>query len=617
VLLLEIAAQGIKGVAPGGGRLALRPGYDVVASDGAALRRLIEALLWPGPRDGDEVPRAAPGPGGGPARAGVTLVGNDQVTYRVVRDFAAGCQLHRFDAERRSFTPVSSDLAEIGAFLTGTAGVPTRARFQALLRLTAAELPSKSAPAGLGGLSSAPLPARRAASPADAQRRLGELRVELERARRAEKLQYRLDGLQSRLFKLEEGLRVGARLREEMNVAEAALSSLAPVDAAAGRLGDAAARAAAFARSTAKRDETLARVGEEREAAEQLEGQGAPPPFWMSPGFLGGAGAGLALLVVGVVGAAQHSSLRYLALLDIPAFGAAAWVALRQVEELEARSRVGRRRKMLEERERKAVEQWERETGDLRAACKELELAGVPELLEAVGKLGAVRQARDDLRARLDAWEAQPETRSGQDDRAAVEAELREVEAALSAEAGGYVRDPRSIEAEIARLEQEASAPPEPVEAAPVTAPAPSALDPLRALLERAGAELSQSPTAVARGLQARAAPFLSGLSAQRLGALQVDDRGNLLAGPAGRPQPVLGMPAADRDLVFLALRLALLEQALVGGRAVAVAEDAFAALPEAARRLAGRMLKQVARAGQLLHATRDAAFREAADHSA
>jgi hypothetical protein len=84
-----------------------------------------------------------------------------------------------------------------------------------------------------------------------------------------------------------------------------------------------------------------------------------------------------------------------------------------------------------------------------------------------------------------------------------------------------------------------------------------------------------------------------------------------------GRPQPALGLPPADRDLCFLALRIALLEQALAGGRAVAVVEDAFASLPEGARRLAARLLKQAARAGQLLHATRDVAFREAADHAA
>ena len=44
MLLLEIAAQGVKGVAPAGGRITLRPGYNVVEADGLALRRLIEAL---------------------------------------------------------------------------------------------------------------------------------------------------------------------------------------------------------------------------------------------------------------------------------------------------------------------------------------------------------------------------------------------------------------------------------------------------------------------------------------------------------------------------------------------------------------------------------------------
>jgi hypothetical protein len=48
----------------------------------------------------------------------------------------------------------------------------------------------------------------------------------------------------------------------------------------------------------------------------------------------------------------------------------------------------------------------------------------------------------------------------------------------------------------------------------------------------------------------------------------------------------------------------------------VALADDAFAGLPEAARRIAARLLKQAARPGQLVHATRDPIFREAADHA-
>ncbi|HET9554095.1 MAG TPA: hypothetical protein VFP50_14095, partial [Anaeromyxobacteraceae bacterium] len=128
MLLLEFAAQGVRGVSPTGGRAALRPGYNVVAADGAALRRLLEALLHPDPRDGESLPRAAAGPGGASVRAGLTLVGNDRVTYRLVRDFAAGCQLHRFDAEKRSFALVSQDLAEIGEVLQATIGVPPAPR---------------------------------------------------------------------------------------------------------------------------------------------------------------------------------------------------------------------------------------------------------------------------------------------------------------------------------------------------------------------------------------------------------------------------------------------------------------------------------------------------------
>jgi hypothetical protein len=76
-------------------------------------------------------------------------------------------------------------------------------------------------------------------------------------------------------------------------------------------------------------------------------------------------------------------------------------------------------------------------------------------------------------------------------------------------------------------------------------------------------------------------------------------------------------LPPADRDVVFLALKLALLEQALATGRQVALVDDAFAALSDGGRRFAAKLLKQVARAGQVIHATVDPAFKEAADHSA
>ena len=69
---------------------------------------------------------------------------------------------------------------------------------------------------------------RRPLAGAEAEKRLAELRAELARSERAEKLQYQLDGLQSRLFKAEEALRECARLRDEAQGAETVLAAAGP-----------------------------------------------------------------------------------------------------------------------------------------------------------------------------------------------------------------------------------------------------------------------------------------------------------------------------------------------------------------------------------------------------
>jgi len=612
VLLLEIAAQGVKGVLPAGGSARLRPGYNVVACDGAALRRLLEALFSPGPRDAEALRGAG---GTGAVRAGLTLAGDDGVTYRLVRDFAAGAQLHRFDPQKRAFALVSQDAAEIARHLQQTIGIPGSAR-RALLSLSAAELPSRR---GVGGAAAAALaPPRRALSPARAQQRAAELRAELDRARKAEKLQYSLDGLQSRLFKLEEALKDGARIREAEEAANAALDALAPVAAVADELGDVDAKLAAHRKADAKRDEALAKIEAERTALDEADGRGPPLPFWRDASFWAGAGGGAAALAVALAAAGKAMGLRYVALLDIPAFGWAAWVALGWVSAREEHGRLGRRRKIVEDHERKVLEGFERESADVRAALKALGAAGVPEMQEALNRLSDARTAAAGARERRAELEARPETRSAQEEKARVEAELRDAEAGLATETGGYVRDPRSVEAELQRLESEAASPgPEPALAAPAPAPAPAAADPFRELMQGAAKELGGSPAAAARSLQGKASQVLQALSGNRITGLGVDDRGNLAIEAGGRSSPAASLPPADRDLAFLALKLAVIERALAAGKLVALADDAFAGLPEGARRLAGRILKQLARPGQLVHATADVAFRESADHVA
>jgi hypothetical protein len=152
---------------------------------------------------------------------------------------------------------------------------------------------------------------------------------------------------------------------------------------------------------------------------------------------------------------------------------------------------------------------------------------------------------------------------------------------------------------------------------APARPPAASGGEPLRGLLERAAAELGGSPASVARQLSTKASQAVAAFTLNRLTAVSGDDRGNVQVVSGGRPVPAVTLPPAERDLVFLALKLALLEQGVAAGKTVAILEDAFAGLSDGVRRTAGRMLKALARPGQVIHATTDPAFREAADHQA
>jgi hypothetical protein len=616
VIFLEFAAQGVRGVAPAGGRATLRPGYNVVSADGPVLRRLLEALLYPSPKDAEGPLRAGTQPGAAPVRAGLTLAGDDRVTYRLVRDFAASCQLHRFDAEKRSFALVSQDLAEIGASLRRTAGVPGAARFGALLTIAAADLPSRQGGAP-GGLPAAESAQRTTLPPEQAKRRLVQLRAELTKARAAEKLQYQLDGLQAKLFKLEEALKGGARVREGLEKAEAARGELEGTAQAAAGLGDAEAKLAAYERVAGRRDEALAKAGRERATLDDAEATGAPLPFWQDLRFWAGAGGGLLLAVVAAFGAAARMEIRYLSVPAIAAYGVGAWFALRWVGSVEVWDRVARRRRALDDWERKMNDQFERDGAEVHAVMKALGITRAPELKEAVVRVADADKVVAEWRRRLAEWEGSPEAQEALREKAALAEQAADAEAKLAADVGGFVRDVRSVEAELQRVEVDAAAPPEPA-AAPIPAsPQRPAADPFRTVFERAAAELGGSPVAAARAVAAKASQHLAGLSFQRLSAIQPDDRGNLAVATGGRATQVSTLPPADRDLVWLSVKLAFLERALAEGKSVAVADDAFAGLAESGRRFAARLLKQLARPGQIVHATADPAFREAADHVA
>jgi hypothetical protein len=602
VILLELASQGIRGAVSGSGRATFRPGYVVVPAGGDAFCATVAGLLWSEAADAEAL-RAAPGM---PVRAGATFTARDRTLYRLVTDFCGEFQLQRYDSAARTFSPEASGRAAVQSWIAAQTGLTSRDAFEDLLCLSAAHLPSRSA-AVTRAAAPPPPPSR---EPERIRARLAELREDLRRSRQVDELQRSVDDLQTRVSQVDETLREGEQLRSDLDRAEERLRGLGPIATAAEELGDVEARLAAHERATARHAEAMARIAEDREDLEKHLRR--PPPLWKLPQLWAGVAAGAAALAAGL---ASTGALRYVALLDVPAFGWSAWTALRWVGGVEGAERAVRRTRIVDERERKVREQWEAESGPVNRALATASIVEVTDLRSALEAVAEARAAREAAAAALGEWQARPETLDAQGERARLHAELRKAEGALSELTTEFVRDVGTLDAEIARLEGELAAEEQPRRRGPGASGASE--DPIADLVRRVHGEIGPEDELGLANLEARASEILAVIAGRRLEGLWAHADGPVVVQPAGGKVRFRDLPPEARDLCWTALKLALLEHAVGRGRGFAVVDSALDPLPVVARRVAAHILKRSARSAQVLHATSDAVFREAADHAA
>jgi len=209
MVLLELAGQSVRGMSPAV-RAALKPGYLVLkppSGEPASLGALLTALFFADGRGGDSSFLA---PGQKAGKAGVTVLGNDQITYRVVRELGGPGALHKLDRATQKFALVTEDPAEIVQSLRASAGLPTRTSFEQLFTLSPAQLPSRRAakprPSGLiapkAQLTAAQGPSA-ASDVVGASAKLKELERELALSKQIDQVQFKLDGISSQVFELE------------------------------------------------------------------------------------------------------------------------------------------------------------------------------------------------------------------------------------------------------------------------------------------------------------------------------------------------------------------------------------------------------------------------------
>lgn len=624
---VEVAIQNVRGFSPAG-RFPLKTGYLILkppTADVLPLAGLSLSLLYSDGRGGDA---SFAGSSGRSGKAALTFVGQDGMTYRVLRELGGSGSLHRLNPTTSQPELMSSDTGEINQYLRGQAGLPPRTTFEQVYCLQLVMLPSrrprKSSPKAAAAKASGSTPSLATASAVQpaadipaAEAKVKALEKEVIVSREVDQLQFKVDELSSLIFEADSKLKGGEGLKTAIAEAEAAWRA-APTPESLGLPQDILSRVKRHPKAVARRDEALARLETDRDA-EEADAVVYVPPLTKNRYFWGGLGSGVLFLGVSVgLGFTVGPMWRYLALLNIPAFGTAALMALRYVDDLQKATRKGTKDNRKGAREKKILDEFELEDAPVRMAIKALNVETLDEIPPALERKDLLGIRLGELQTQLEEFEASPDFQDALRQAHDLRAEQETLNAELTAK-GTYVRDLREVERELGRLKESialAKAPPAPVVVGGVATAAP--VDPLEdpspLVLAQAADVLTSDLLSVQALLKDRCVQYLTALTDRRYQGVEWDRDGNAFALTANSRIPVGELPPKDLDLYYLALRLTVVEKTCARVKRPFLLDDVLTGVDEAKLPLVARMLKHLGTLTQVLHVTAHPGFAQMSD---
>jgi hypothetical protein len=525
--------------------------------------------------------------------------------------------LHRYVASTQQFDSVSADAAEIGQYVRSQIGVPARAVLEGVFTFTLNQLPTHRPRPKSAAPAAPPKPQLASAVPVEAAKdvaavraKIQELEKELQLSGEVDRLQSKLDEAASRVFELESQLKANDVLKEQLAEAQTSMAAT-PTPESLGLPPDIREKVERYPQMVAKRDEALAKLEEDSDesAPTYVEPLTRDWRFWVS------MVAGFGFLVAGAL---TSGATRYLALLDIPAFGVAAILALRYLDTRERAERGQRKGSRRAEREQKIQEQFEAEAGIVRTAMKALKVDTPNEVNEALNQRAVLGERVVALQQQLEQAEKAPEFQTAQAELGKAKEKQQAIESELSAR-GSYIRDAREVEREIARAKESLALGEEgaPAPAVPVPAPAapPAALaDPMPALLSLGADLFALDLPSTATLLKDRATAYVSAFTDRRVTGVEMDVLGKTVVTTAQGKLPANELAGSDLNLLYLAVRFAIIEKYSAKFRVPVVLEDVMAGLDPQRLALMARALKTLGKLTQVLHVTDRTEFAEVAD---
>jgi hypothetical protein len=566
VQLTELLFQKVKDL-PGDGQLSLKPGYVAVVSKAASLRAALTASLCPAPDDPKRLVD-----GGGPTRVGVGLLSGNNSPFRLLRELGGTRQLLRFDPATRKFEEVTDDQLEIDSFLRVECGMPSSDAYTGFFVLEVNELPS------LRGKAAA------AANEAYVDHpRVKALKDELEMTKKFE-------ATQDRLFKVAQRLHDLKILADKLKDAEGDLaavqSELKRSPWSPEEIKDLTAKASRAKEDLKKRDDALADIVKKRQKAAQTVPP-PPEPVFSSPWFYGGLLSGIA-----ADAAAFFLKRPPLALFGLVPLLAPLISVLRWIEGDESDKQAAAYAQELKEREVKIKKDHEAEQAPLKAALRAAKADSPQDLLAVFKERELVMKRREAALDKLQKLKLQPDVL-----RLAVEIPLLEAEKGKLEEQvhqTGFSRPIAEIEGDLKHAMG--------ISSARNTASIPEAEVP-RHYVAQAAELLNLSVDELWSQMAARLTAYLQALTDRRVASGKPDDKGTLMfAAPDGRSGPYMTLPPPLRDLVFVALRLALLERVSGYKKLPILIDDAFGVLEGPKRALIAKMLKGIGTQAQVIH---------------
>ncbi len=619
MLLLELAAQAVRGFSPSV-RVALKPGYIGLKSPTdipAPLGSLVLSLCYPDGRGGD-ASMLAPGARGG--RAGLSIQGNDQALWRLVRDLGGSGGLHKLNPKTNQYDVITQDASELAQVLRTAVGFPARATYEQLFTFLGGQLPTRRPKQPRASASAAKAQKKVQSSAFDAfggatndqpEERLAQLEKELAQSKHAAELQFKLDGTQADIFREESRLKAYAELRAKVEAARKEVAE-APSPKSLGLPEDILERVRRSQDEKKRRDEAMIRLQAEREEGVD-ETALRVDPLYRDRRFWVALVLGAALLVAGAL---LDGTARLVSLLSIPACTVAALFALRFVENLQRRSREQAKLEVFVLRDKKIQDEFQLSTSIVQTAFEKTNTMTAEEFASVLAKREELLPQVGELELALADLESDPETMELPVKIAELKADFEETNRSLLAMSGGYVREVREVERDLARI-KEAMAPPAPVEefSAVATGPTETFEDPLPGVLLLATDLFATDVPTLWGVLHDRAVQYFKALSDQRYHGIEVASDGRATAAAPGRAVPASELPGRDLDLLYLSVRLTVVEKYSAQSKLPVIIEDSFGTVIDASKQnLLGRMLKHLGTLTQVLHVTGNSQVTVAAD---